>query len=683
MANNEGVDIIIKATDQYTKTINNITASNELFGKSVKNIEKEIAALQTYMVKLVTSGISPASGAIKLLQTNLDQLKNSLVQTQNATNSTTTVLNSNADSIKNSNKQYMALALVLQDLPYGFRGIQNNLPALFGSIATGTGIAYVAFSGLVAVITALDMGIIKFGKSVKLTTDFSKDAASTFANETIKLESLYTVSTNVNASMEDRLQAAKTLKSEYPDLLSLYTAEQITLGEAATAYRVLTDTIWQYAQAKAAEKSLEELAVKQNELNVKRVKAQADQKERDIKGLKTVNYLMYNNLTLTEQFNKFINDLPANGAFGPIVNSLQAMQKSSDVLYDIEQQQTAINDEVSIYKGIVNENINAEDRLAKFKANEFAKEQERLKKIQEAEKKKSDKILINQEKENKKLAAFAAKRVAQAGGDIQRIEEPIIDPKAQAKAFDDKMAFDKKMSKGRVDLLKQQYQLEVSEAQGSFDKIKLAETNMRNALNQGFMDGTIKLSEYLDAIFELRKKSNETVTSESKAAMQDIVQMGIGIMNALGPALDLLLEKGASIGEVLSKAFTDIIKKLVKVAIAAAIAVAVISLLPGMQGKIAQAGGALKYFGNLVGAGMGLGADLFSPTAKGGIFGGPSYRLVGEYPGAANNPEIVAPLDKLQSMIGGSGGGTLEARISGNDLLILMNKANRNNQSTF
>ena len=180
MANNEGVDIIIKATDQYTKTINNITASNELFGKSVKNIEKEIAALQTYMVKLVTSGISPASGAIKLLQTNLDQLKNSLVQTQNATNSTTTVLNSNADSIKNSNKQYMALALVLQDLPYGFRGIQNNLPALFGSIATGTGIAYVAFSGLVAVITALDMGIIKFGKSVKLTTDFSKDAATTF-----------------------------------------------------------------------------------------------------------------------------------------------------------------------------------------------------------------------------------------------------------------------------------------------------------------------------------------------------------------------------------------------------------------------------------------------------------------------------------------------------------------------
>jgi hypothetical protein len=56
--------------------------------------------------------------------------------------------------------------------------------------------------------------------------------------------------------------------------------------------------------------------------------------------------------------------------------------------------------------------------------------------------------------------------------------------------------------------------------------------------------------------------------------------------------------------------------------------------------------------------------------------------LMGEYPGAASNPEVVAPLDKLQSLMGGMSG-NLEARISGNDLLILMNKAGRNNQNTF
>jgi len=68
--------------------------------------------------------------------------------------------------------------------------------------------------------------------------------------------------------------------------------------------------------------------------------------------------------------------------------------------------------------------------------------------------------------------------------------------------------------------------------------------------------------------------------------------------------------------------------------------------------------------------------------ANGGIISGPTKGLMGEYPGAASNPEVVAPLDKLQSLIGGAGG-NLEARISGNDLLILMNKAGRNNQNTF
>jgi hypothetical protein len=73
-------------------------------------------------------------------------------------------------------------------------------------------------------------------------------------------------------------------------------------------------------------------------------------------------------------------------------------------------------------------------------------------------------------------------------------------------------------------------------------------------------------------------------------------------------------------------------------------------------------------------------AQLF---ANGGIVSGPTLGLMGEYPGARNNPEVVAPLDKLKGMMGAGMGGSLSARISGNDLLILMNKAARNNQTTF
>ena len=40
-----------------------------------------------------------------------------------------------------------------------------------------------------------------------------------------------------------------------------------------------------------------------------------------------------------------------------------------------------------------------------------------------------------------------------------------------------------------------------------------------------------------------------------------------------------------------------------------------------------------------------------TPFAAGGIVSGPTYALVGEYAGARNNPEVIAPLDKLQSLI--------------------------------
>ena len=42
--------------------------------------------------------------------------------------------------------------------------------------------------------------------------------------------------------------------------------------------------------------------------------------------------------------------------------------------------------------------------------------------------------------------------------------------------------------------------------------------------------------------------------------------------------------------------------------------------------------------------------------ADGGIVSGATLALVGEYAGASNNPEVIAPLDKLRSLIGGTGG---------------------------
>ena len=64
--------------------------------------------------------------------------------------------------------------------------------------------------------------------------------------------------------------------------------------------------------------------------------------------------------------------------------------------------------------------------------------------------------------------------------------------------------------------------------------------------------------------------------------------------------------------------------------------------------------------------------------ADGGIVSGPTLGLMGEYPNAASNPEVIAPLDKLQSMIGGGKEGYIAStQIQGRDLAIVLERYNK------
>ena len=64
--------------------------------------------------------------------------------------------------------------------------------------------------------------------------------------------------------------------------------------------------------------------------------------------------------------------------------------------------------------------------------------------------------------------------------------------------------------------------------------------------------------------------------------------------------------------------------------------------------------------------------------AQGGIVSGPTMALVGEYAGAQNNPEVIAPLDKLRSMMQPAGfdGGLVHFKIEGRDLVGVIKKEN-------
>jgi len=101
-----------------------------------------------------------------------------------------------------------------------------------------------------------------------------------------------------------------------------------------------------------------------------------------------------------------------------------------------------------------------------------------------------------------------------------------------------------------------------------------------------------------------------------------------------------------------TKAFKESLAKNPQLAIAAGIA------------AIATAGAIQAHLNNV------------PKFAEGGIVSGPTLGLMGEYAGAASNPEVIAPLDKLKSMIGDTGqtGFVAETRVDGRDLFIVLNR---------
>lgn len=73
------------------------------------------------------------------------------------------------------------------------------------------------------------------------------------------------------------------------------------------------------------------------------------------------------------------------------------------------------------------------------------------------------------------------------------------------------------------------------------------------------------------------------------------------------------------------------------------------------------------------------------PFAGGGVIYGPTLGLMGEYAGASNNPEVVAPLNRLKQLIqpvDGIGGGRVEFTIDGRTLKGVLNKVDNFNSRT-
>lgn len=110
----------------------------------------------------------------------------------------------------------------------------------------------------------------------------------------------------------------------------------------------------------------------------------------------------------------------------------------------------------------------------------------------------------------------------------------------------------------------------------------------------------------------------------------------------------------------------------------------------GAAAKTMKAHASIPFAGIAIGAGMvatliGIMSTL-PKFADGGIAYGPTLGIFGEYAGASHNPEVVAPLDRLKSLLSpasGSFGGVFELKVKGRNLVaVLANETRINRKNT-
>ena len=705
MANQEGVEIIIKATDQYSSTIKKIEASNQLFGQSIKNIEKEISALETYMVKLVTAGIKPTSASIKLLQMNLDALKGTLVQTQNAANAASGAIGGSASNLKKSNQAYTNLALVIQDLPYGFRGIQNNLPALMGSVAGATGPMYLAFSALIAAVTAYDAGLFKaketndeFNKSLQKTNEELRKAASYTNADTSNLESLLRVGLNLNNSESVRLQALKDIKRALATV-NKEEADKITTVESAIL------PVQQYTEALKKQQLQEYASGKIAELQAGLIEKKAALKIASKSGERSISILkifgidsvdeLRTQVTQAETQIRFLEDILDQANKKTFVNPFDKSNK------DYKVDETAIKKQNEVNEKVIQGLIESKKIELKIYEDDAFKKYEIAKQLAELEKRLGLERIKNGEYTAAQSANLETSIYREYANQIilidQSMQEQLLAQdatkrKEKKRRDQEDLKNQEKFGNNQVDLIDSQLKiglrLNKDNVIGQQELIKQSMAKVGGLMMSSF--GTGMFPVYLKFYDELNAKllGMDAAALRGASAMEkvngiisdmasnSIILLGENIGKALGGEnvdlfggfLELLSSGLQDIGKALIVygAAMDAFKKAFKnpyAAIAAGIA-------------LVAAGAMLKSKINKTSGGSSGGQTRNIPAfANGGIISGPTMGLMGEYPGARSNPEVVAPLDKLKDMLGGGQGGTFLLR--GQDLLLSVNRAQK------
>jgi hypothetical protein len=290
----EGLKIVIDAETKEALTgfkdlitgLDGVDNAAVSFNKSMRDMQVELTNLKkklstatdaSEIIKL-NSAINKTSDSIRKQSEALQILTNTTkaqsVATTSLGNAQVIAAQKSGEGIAKAKVNYTDFGRVLQDLPYGFNAIANNLTQLIPS----AGALGLAFTAIVTAVTFATNGFTAWTGSTKNAkkeledlNKYTEDFASNLAKEKAAFETLYQTATNANIPLEQRNVALKELRATYGNYFANFTNEAILAGKATSAYNELSDALIRTARARAAQDRIVEI---QNKLITKEIELQ-------------------------------------------------------------------------------------------------------------------------------------------------------------------------------------------------------------------------------------------------------------------------------------------------------------------------------------------------------------------------------------------------------------------------
>jgi len=196
---------------------------------------------------------------------------------------------------------------------------------------------------------------------------------------------------------------------------------------------------------------------------------------------------------------------------------------------------------------------------------------------------------------------------------------------------------------------------------------------MEEAANNAWARNELTFTEYQDRLGEIQMEKQAYRNELLQQSAQFAVAIGDFLSNMYEGQMNKELAAAGNNEEQKDKIRAKYAKKQKRIAIIQALIGTALAVVNALQTQPFFPLG-LIMAGVAAAAGAAQVAGIASQSfAAGGVVYGPTQALVGEYPGARTNPEVIAPLDKLESIIQNTMGGEVYFTIDGTQLVGVLN----------